>query len=208
MNIKIKDFVTGYEKIATESLKDRYIKDNLEIKSYLPFLRKDALASVLAERTTYKHEPYTKEDGTIGQKKTDVIRVNSTAQYILFCRVVIENYTNLTVEAEGFFEEYDLLKQSGLLDKLMVGTEQVAPLIPADEISELRSLLDMKQKDILFNQTEVHNYVNSLVERFGDIIDVMSKPIMEKVAERMKNSNSIADDEENVKGNDFLEVVK
>lgn len=186
MNIKIKDFVTGYEKIATESLKDRYIKDNLEIKSYLPFLRKDALATVLAERTTYKYEPYTKENGTIGQKKTDVIRVNSTVQYLLFCRVVIENYTNLTVETEGFFEEYDLLKQSGLLDKLMVGTEQVAPLIPTDEIGELRSLLELKQKDILFNQTEVHNYISGQVERFGTLIGVTLKPVLDKIAESIE----------------------
>lgn len=182
----IKSFVETYNNYATESLKNDYIKDNLEIKSYLPFLRKDAIATVLAERTTYKHEPYTKEDGTVGQKKTDVIRVNSTAQYLLFCRVVIENYTNLTVETEGFFEEYDLLKQSGLLDKLMVGTEQVAPLIPADEIGELRSLLELKQKDILFNQTEVHNYISSQVERFGTLIGVTLKPVLDKIAESIE----------------------
>lgn len=182
----IKSFVETYNNYATESLKNDYIKDNLEVKSYLPFLRKDALATVLAERTTYKYEPYTKEDGTVGQKKTDVIRVNSTAQYILFCRVVIENYTNLTVETEGFFEEYDLLKQSGLLDKLMVGTEQVAPLIPADEIGELRSLLDMKQKDILFNQTEVHNYISSQVERFSTLLGVTLKPVLDKIAESIE----------------------
>lgn len=182
----IKSFVETYNNYATESLKNDYIKDNLEIKSYLPFLRKDAIATVLAERTTYKHEPYTKEDGIVGQKKTDVIRVNSTAQYLLFCRVVIENYTNLTVETDGFFEEYDLLKQSGLLDKLMVGTEQVAPLIPADEIGELRSLLELKQKDILFNQTEVHNYISSQVERFGTLIGVTLKPVLDKIAESIK----------------------
>lgn len=182
----IKDFVTGYEKIATESLKDRYIKDNLEVKSYLPFLRKDALATVLAERTTYKHEPYTKDDGTIGQKKTDVIRVNSTAQYILFCRVVIENYTNLTVETEGFFEEYDLLKQSGLLDKLMVGTEQVAPLIPADEIGELRQLLSLKQSDIMTNFANPQTYLQNQVTRFAELTGVTLKPVLDKIAESIE----------------------
>lgn len=182
----IKSFVETYNNYTTESLKDRYIKEKLEIKSYLPFLRKDALATVLAERTTYKHETYTKEDGTVGQKKTDVIRVNSTAQYLLFCRVVIENYTNLTVETDGFFEEYDLLKQSGLLDKLMVGTEQVAPLIPADEIGELRSLLELKQKDILFNQTEVHNYISGQVERFSTLLGVTLKPVLDKIAESIE----------------------
>lgn len=201
----IKDFVTGYEKIATESLKDRYIKDNLEVKSYLPFLRKDALATVLAERTTYKHEPYTKDDGTIGQKKTDVIRVNSTAQYILFCRVVIENYTNLTVETEGFFEEYDLLKQSGLLDKLMVGTEQVAPLIPADEIGELRQLLSLKQSDIMTNFANPQMYLQNQVTRFAELTSVTLKPVLDKIAESIEKM----DDKDIEKiGNKIEKVLK
>lgn len=182
----IKDFITGYEKIATESLKDRYIKEKLEIKSYLPFLRKDALATVLAERTTYKHETYTKEDGTIGQKKTDVIRVNSTAQYILFCRVIIENYTDLEVETDSFFEEYDLLKQNGLLDKLMVGTEQVAPLIPADEIGELRSLLNMKQSDIMTNFANPQTYLQNQVSHFGQLANVTLTPLLKKLTEKIE----------------------
>lgn len=201
----IKSFVEGYNKIATENLKDRYIKDNLEIKSYLPFLRKDALSTVLAERTTYKYEPYTKEDGTAGQKKTDVIRVNSTAQYLLFCRVVIENYTNLEVETEGFFEEYDLLAESGLLNKLMFYTEESPSLIPISEISELRRLVDDKQKDILFNQTEVHNYISGQVERFSTLIGVTLKPILDKLATSIEN----IDDKDIEKiGNKIEKVLK
>lgn len=186
MKIKIKDFVNGYEKNANESLKDRYIKEKLEIKSYLPFLQKDAIATVLAERTTYKHEPYTKEDGTVGQKKTDVIRVNSSAQYLLFCRVVIENYTNLEVETDSFFEEYDLLKQSGLLDKLMVGTEQTAPLIPADEIGELRQLLSLKQSDIMTNFANPQTYIQNQVTRFGQLANVTLTPILDKLADKIE----------------------
>lgn len=182
----VREFVDGYEKNATEGLKDRYIKEKIKINKYLPFLRKDAIATVLAERSMYEYEKYTKEDGAIGFKKTDVMKMNSVAQYLLFCRVIIENYTNLTIETEGFYEEYDLLKQSGLLDKLMVGTEQVAPFIPADEISELRSLLDLKQKDILFNETEVHNYISGQVERFGNLFGFALKPALDKIAESIQ----------------------
>lgn len=206
--MKIKDFVKGYTNLSNKNLEDRYIKEKLEIKSYLPFLQKDAIATVVAERTTYKYEPYTKDDGTVGQKKTDVIRVNSTAQYLLFCRVVIENYTNLEVETAGFFEEYDLLVESGLLAKLMFDTDERPSLIPINEIGEIRRLIDDKQKDILFNKTEIHNYVNSLVERFGDIIDVLSKPIMEKVTEQMTKSDSNSENTDDENKNNYLEVVK
>lgn len=201
--MKIKDFCTKYDNYATESLKDRYIKENLQIKSYLPFLRKDAIATVLADRTTYKQEQYTKKDGTVGQKKTDVIRVNSTAQYLLFCRVVIENYTNLEVETDGFFEEYDLLKQSGLLDKLMIGTEQTAPLIPADEIGELRQLLSLKQSDIMTNFANPQIYIQNQVTRFGQLANVTLTPILDKLADKIEKM----DDKDIEKFGDKIEKV-
>ena len=201
----IKEFVEKYNAIATARLKEDYLNDNLHIKTYLPFLRKDAIATVLVDRSTYKFESYTKEDGTIGSKKTHQIKVNSVTQYLLFCRVVIENYTNLEVETDSFYEEYDALKQCGLLDKLMVGSENVPPMIPADEIGELRMLTDMKQKDEIFNRTEIHNYITEQIDRFSNLADVISKPIMDIIAERLENET---DEESNNTTDDYLEVVK
>ena len=198
--ISVKEFCAQY-KSRVPQLQESYIKDNLVITPYVPFVRKDALADILVKRSTYEYENYTKEDGIVGSRPTDKIKVNSVVQYILFCRVIIENYTNLTVETEGFFEEYDALKECGLLDKLMVSTETRPSLIPMDEIAELRSLISMKQSDIMTNYCEPHNYVDSLIERFGDIIDVLVKPIMDKAMEQMNETES-------VEGNDFLEVVK
>ena len=198
--ITIKEFCEQYQSRIPQ-MQESYIKENLVITPYVPFIKKDALADKLVDVSTYIFEDYTKEDGTVGRRKTDKIRVNSTVQYLLFCRLVIENYTNLTVKTEGFYEEYDALKECGLLDKLMVSTETRPSLIPMDEIAEFRAIIDMKTKDEIFNKTEVHNYVNSLVERFGDIIDVLAKPIMDKAMEQMSEA-------ENVEENDFLEVVK
>ena len=199
----IREFVEKYVAIATDKLKEDYLKDNLHIKTYLPFLKKDAIARVLVDRSTYKYENYTKEDGTIGSRKTDEIKVNSVAQYLLFCRVVIENYTDLEVETEGFFEEYDALKQSGLLDKLMVGSENVPPMIPISEISELHTLVDMKQKDEIFNRTEIHNYVTEQIERFSALVNVISKPVMDIIAEKLENETG-----EDNEVNDYLKVLK
>lgn len=198
--IGIKQFCKEYNNRVPQ-MRENYIKENLVITPYVPFVKKDVLAQKLVDLTTYKYEDYTKEDGTIGRRKTDTIQVNSTIQYLLFCRLIIENYTNLTVETEGFFEEYDALKSSGLLDRLMIDTEASDSLIPMNEIAELRSLVSMKQSDIMTNYCEPHNYVNSLVERFGNIIDVLAKPIMDKAMEQMNKG-------ENVEGNDFLEVDK
>lgn len=206
--MKIKDFVEGY-KNRIDVLKEQYLKDNLKITTYVPFLRKDAIARIVTDRSTYRFETYTKEDGTLGSKKTDEIKVNSVIQYLLFCRVVIENYTNLETETDGFFEEYDALKQSGLLDKLMVGSENVPPIIPADEINELRMLIDMKQKDEIFNRTEIHNYVTEQIDRFNVLANVISKPIMNIIAEKLENEiDEETDSDEDNKNNDYLELVK
>lgn len=185
--MKIKEFVEKYQKITTDRLKEDYLKNSLKITTYIPFLKKDAIARVVADRSTYRFETYTKEDGTIDNKKTDEIKVNSVVQYILFCRVVIENYTNLEVETDGFFEEYDALKQSGLLDKLMVGSENVPPLIPVDEVNELRRLIDMKQNDELTNKCEIHNFISGQVERFGTLIGVTLNPVLEKISYNLEN---------------------
>ena len=201
--ITIKEFCKQYTDRVPQ-MRENYLKENLVITPYIPFIEKNSLADRLVDISTYQYEDYTKEDGTIGRRKTDRIHINSTVQYLLFCRLVIENYTNLIVETDGFFEEYDLLKSSGLLDRLMINTETTLSLIPMDEITELRAILDMKQKDILFNTTEIHNYINSLVERFSDVINVLSKPIMDKVVEQLENNI----DENTSVENNFLEVNK
>ena len=85
--ITIKQFCEEYSKRVPQ-LQETYIKENLVITPYVPFVKKDALADKLVDVSTYVFEDYTKEDGTISRRKTDKIRVNSTAQYLLFCRLL------------------------------------------------------------------------------------------------------------------------
>lgn len=183
--ITIKNFVEEYNN-RVDKLQETYLKENLEVISYLPFSYKNVLAEKLVNLTTFVYEDYLKENDSVGRRKTDKIKVDSVGQYLLFCRIVVENYTNLVVETNDFLEEYDLLKSSGLLDKLMVGTETVPPIIPASEISEMRSIISMKQSDVMTNHCEIHNYIDSLIERFGDVFSVVAKPIMEKAMDSIE----------------------
>lgn len=202
--IGIKQFCKEYNNRVPQ-MQDSYIKDNLVITPYVPFVRKDALADILVKRSTYEYENYTKEDGTVGSRPTDKIKVNSVVQYILFCRVIIENYTNLTVETEGFFEEYDALKECGLLDKLMISTETKPSLIPVDEIAELRSLISMKQADIMQNYVNPSSYIANQVERFGMLAGITLNPILDKIATSIENM-----DEKDIEkfGNKLEKMIK
>ena len=184
---KIKEFCENYKNRATDKLKEDYLKENLKITTYLPFIKKDALAQNIVNATTYKFENYIKEDGTTGRRRTNQIQVNSTAQMLLFYRVIIENYTNLEVETEGFYEEYDALNESGVLFELTADFEGHPSLIPAKEISELRGMVDLKQRDEMTNQYETHSFISNQVERFGTLIGVTLKPVLEKFSEQIEN---------------------
>lgn len=165
--MKIKEFVEKYEAIATDRLKEDYLKNNLHIKSYLPFLTKVTLADKLAKVTTL-------------DKDTGNVNVKSDVNYLLFCRTIIEQYTDLQVETEGFYEEYDLLNESGLLDKIM-------QMIPEKEITEFKMICDMKKDDIIFNQSTPKAFINQQIERITTIASVTLKPILEKLVDEFEN---------------------
>jgi len=168
----IKEFCEKYNNIATKQLKDQYIKDNLEITPYVPFVKKDALIANLLKITMI-------------DKETGNIKVNSSAEYLLITRIFIENYTNLTVETKGFFEEYDELKKSGLFDILLIGNDITAPLIPYEEIAEFKHLLSIKKSDILQNKYEIHSFITEQVERFKALGEATLTPLMDVVSKKL-----------------------
>ena len=184
--MKIKEFCKEYSN-RIDKLKGDYLKENLKITNYLPFIKKDALAQNIVNATTYKFEDYTKEDGTTGRRRTNQIQVNSTAQMLLFYRVIIENYTDLEVETEGFYEEYDSLNESGVLFELTADFEGHPSLIPASEISELRGMVDLKQRDIMTNQYEIHSYISNQIERITEVGSIVLKPVLDKLATELEN---------------------
>ena len=163
----IKEFAEKYNAMATDRLKEDYLKDNLHIKTYLPFLTKVTLADKLAKVTTL-------------DKDTGNINVKSDVNYLLFCRMIIEQYSDLQVETEGFYEEYDLLNEFGLLDNIM-------QKIPEKEIAEFKMICDMKKSDLLQNKYENHAFIASQVERFGTLIGITLKPVLEKISEQIEN---------------------
>ena len=193
--ISIKKFAQEYNNRATESLKDKYIKDNLEIVPYVPFVKKDALINNLLKITMF-------------DKETGNVKVNSSAEYLLKTRIFIENYTNLTVETEGFFEEYDELKKSGLFDLLLIGHDDVTPLIPMEEIAEFKFLLAKKKEDILTNKYEIHSFITEQIDRFKALGEATLTPLANVVKEKL---DSLSEEDlgkmvEFAKKGDFREV--
>lgn len=171
-NITIKTFCKEYNNRVNDTLKKQYIEDNLEIIPYVSFVKKDALISNLLKATMI-------------DKETGNVKVNSSAEYLLMTRILIENYTNLIVETEGFFEEYDELKKSGLFNILLVGDDTTAPLIPYEEIAEFKHLLSIKRNDVLTNRYEIHSFITEQVDRFKTLGEATLIPLMDVVSKKL-----------------------
>ena len=176
-----------YNAIATDELKAQFINSNIKITPYVPFIVKDTLINKLFKISMY-------------DKKTKNIKVNSSVEFILYTRMLIEQYTDLTIETEGFFEEYDELKKSGLFTVLFGDfNTNTPPLIPIEEIEEFNNLIAMKRKDIITNEYELHAFINERMNRFMDVMKVL-QPISDEVFTRLNETET----DENVE--DFKEV--
>ena len=124
-------------------------------------------------------------NATMIDKETENVKVNSSAEYLLKTRILIENYTNLTVETDGFYEEYDELKKSGLFTILLIGDDTTAPLIPIEEIAEFNHLLSIKRNDVLTNRYEIHSFIAEQVDRFKALGEATLTPLMDVVSKKL-----------------------
>lgn len=189
--MKILEFVKRYNDIATQQLKDRFIEEKIKISPYVSIIKKDTYAQLIVDKTMFKQESYD-DNGKTKYRKTDKINLNSVAQYVQFCRAVIELYTNLEIEDGSFIKEYDALKSSGLLDILMVGSDKTDPLIPMNELSEFKTILTMKQSDTQFNETTTQAFISKQIGRISDLANATLTPLVDVVNKKL---DSLSNDE-------------
>ena len=183
--MKILDFVEKYNNAVNNTLKEQLLKE-IKITPYVSIIKKDAYAQLIVDKTTFEQESYD-DNGTTKYRKTDKIRINSVAQYVQFCRAVIELYTDLEIDEDdkGFIKEYDALKSSGLLDILMVGSDKADPLIPMSELSEFKTILTMKQSDTQFNETTTQVFISKQIGRISDLANATLSPLVDVVSKKL-----------------------
>lgn len=183
--MRLLEFVERYNNMANQQLKDRFVKEKIKITQYVSIIKKDAYAQLIVNKTTFEQEAYD-DNGKTKYRKTDKIRINSVAQYVQFCRAVIELYTDLEIDEDdkGFIKGYDALKSSGLLDILMVGSGKTDPLIPMSELSEFKTILTMKQSDTQFNETTTQAFISKQIGRISDLANATLTPLMDVVSKK------------------------
>ena len=183
--MKLLEFVEKYNNMANNTSKEQLLS-KIKITPYVSIIKKDAYAQLIIDKTTFEQESYD-DNGTTKYRKTDKIRINSVAQYVQFCRAVIELYTDLEIDKDdkGFVKGYDALKSSGLLDILMVGSDKADPLIPMSELSEFKTILTMKQSDTQFNETTTQAFISKQIGRISDLANATLTPLLDVVSKKL-----------------------
>lgn len=190
--MRLLEFVEKYNNMANNTLREQLLS-KIKITPYVSFIKKEVYAQLIVDKTTFEQEAYD-DNGVTKYRKTDKIRVNSVAQYVQFCRAVIELYTDLEIDEDdkGFINGYDALKSSGLLDILMVGSDKDDPLIPMSELSEFKTILTMKQSDTQFNETTAQAFVSKQIGRIFDLANATLTPLVDVVNKKL---DSLSNDE-------------
>ena len=60
-------------------------------------------------------------------------------------------------------------------------------MIPEKEIAEFKMICDMKKSDLLQNKYENHAFIADQVDRFGTLIGVTLKPVLDKLTTELEN---------------------
>lgn len=183
-NIKIADLVKKLSNLS-DTAKIEYIKKNIKSESYVPWAEKVALATNIVNATTYDLEK--KEDGTFSP--TNNIKVDSNNRFVLFVVRVIQRWTNIEIlenseNSENIMQDFDDLNRLGVIDIIMNPENGI---IPARELNEFNVVVENCYNDIWVNYSDPHNYIANQVERFGTLLGITLKPVLDKIATSIEN---------------------
>lgn len=147
--MKINEFMNEYSKMKSKSTAS--LSKLIEAKTYIPVLRKRALAEIVYASST------TIENG--------VVKVDSLSKYMIFTMLMIGEYTNLefAVDKNGkatkdAINEYDMLCEQNVLNPIIACF--------ADDYAKSNEILNYVFQDNL----AVNNTVEAVVGKMADMI--------------------------------------
>jgi len=143
--ITVKKLIEGLKKTAGDNLKEKYLNDNIRIVSYVGYSSKVALAQMVVNVSTIV--PGTNE-----------LKINSPSRYLMHVYALIKNYTNISISEKNINEEYDMLKEYGLIEYIMES-------IPESELAEFQTISSMVYEDLLSNRMSAQSFIKECLSK-------------------------------------------
>ena len=168
--MKVVTFVENFknDKVINTQIKPNatsdYLKEKLEVKSYVPFAEKRELCERVLNACNTKND-------------NGLVETDSVTRYIIFTLSIISKYTNLEFSSgEDDFDsldEYDMLCQNGLLNPILdvIGGEYVT----------CNNMLNMMMEDVITNNNTMENVIGEILGKFGDSVTYFIDILADKV---------------------------
>lgn len=184
-NFTVKEFVDKYNSMATDNLKEKFVKENLKSETYIPYLRKITLAEMAIDLSST-------------DKETGFIHIISSKRTVAHLMLMINEYTNLEIKFETLYEDYDLLNRYNIVNYIFGIDDAKFEIIPRKEVSECNTLLSMSVDDFMTNKYEAHNFIYELTAFIATILSKDLNKLEPLVREIISKYGDITDEE---KGN-------
>lgn len=167
--LNIEEMVKEYTSTTNRVAREKFM-EKIQVEPYIGYAAKILYAKKIVESTAWNAER---------QK----IEIDSPMRYILYVYTLITVYTNIETNRESILADYDALTSAGLKD-------QIISKIPEAEKAEFDYVLKMVADDYYANHFETHAYIDSLVDRFRNIVQNFFSPISEDLVKGLNNLNS------------------
>lgn len=140
--MKVDKFILEY---STAGDKDKFLSERIKNK-YIGFIKKIEECNKVLDFSCYMEID--------GVKK---FRHNSPLQYFLFIITLIKNYTDIELNDDALFEDFDALNERGILKRIIAA-------IPEDEYVEFNTVLNMCIDDLMENERSVVGFLDNKSE--------------------------------------------
>lgn len=165
--ITIDKLIDGYLKRTSVKIREEYLKVVIKVKPYVGYGTKIFLADTIIKTSCLN-------DGQI--------YIDSCKKYLLYIYTLIDTYTNIELNQKDLMIQYDRLDSIGLIEPILA-------LIPEKERATFKTILDMKQDDLMTNRYGVHAFIKEQMDRLTNVFSEFSKafsPLVEKLNDKIE----------------------
>jgi len=109
-----------------------------------------------------------------------VLQVRSAKRFLIFATSILKLYTNLELNKEKPHEDYDLLRESGILDDIM---ERIG-----GDFEEFNTIFNMTYDDMMYNENNWRTFISG---QFSDtlkaVVEVIGEEEFKKQTTKLNN---------------------
>lgn len=173
--ITVKEFVDRYNALLETGGQEDYFESIIR-RTYAPVLEKKVVLQTLLNKSIIKNEY------DVDYLDLFLSRINTTIAILLL-------YTNLDIKKndnseENAFDDYDLLKESGLFDK-------ICEHIGEAEMTELGTINGLIIDTYLTQKHDPKYFISSNIARVSKIITPAVKSELEQIANVLKDNEKM-----------------